>query len=226
MIKVGRLNVQGSRARDSQRKRLYEAEDAASKRYHGGRTPCMSMTEVQVALDQITMSRWFRRRWRINSPFVIKDGRGTSHAFARGTTEINLPRWARERGQWVLLHEVTHTLVSDAYAWHGPEFAKTYLALVGQFIGASAAQMLREEYARHRVCYRTGNADLAPRWVVATQAQVRERHAARAVRPLTLLEKSGAAETLRRAVKAGMFGASGTKARTTALSVARTLEKA
>ncbi|MGE3877377.1 MAG: hypothetical protein AB7F74_30830, partial [Parvibaculaceae bacterium] len=62
------------------------------------------------------------------SPPLVFDGRGRRHAC--GSREsIKLPRWARSRP--VVLHECAHGLAPDK---HGPQFVRTYIELLAQFL--------------------------------------------------------------------------------------------
>lgn len=221
-----RINAQGSRERDKQRSRLYEAEDMARRASGQSHLPCMTMAQTQAALDTVLGSRWFRQRFRVSpGSITLKDGRGTRNAsYSHGSDEINMPRWAREKGLWVLLHEVTHMVIPSRFAWHGPEFAKVYLALVERFIGADEALLLRTAYKQKGVTYRTTRVSLKPQYRVATQQEKREYLKREQAKVLNTSDKARAAKVLREAAKAGIFGPSGHKERTYALAIARKLE--
>lgn len=149
------------RARDNQRQRVYNAD------LHGGQR-METVGEIQEYVDRITRSRWWKsqlkknasmhRRFSNGKTIKVKDGRGRSSACGDSwTCSISMPRWSRTEG--VILHEVAHVLTDYIYgregvAAHGPEFAKTYAALVKRWMGREAWEKLKANYKKHKVKYR------------------------------------------------------------------------
>lgn len=144
--------------RDSQRKKLYTAERSV----FGGNAstarvgvPLPTVEDVEKYVDKV-MSRKVVKRYFRTDPVKVADGRGTRWAFARGSSKINIPRWART--EWVVLHELAHILdtrdqrkVGDRRAAHGWQFAGTYLFLVRTMLGKDAAADLKASFRKHRV---------------------------------------------------------------------------
>lgn len=204
-------------ARDTQRQRLYDAQGGCPR---GRELP--TVPDLQTYVDRVLTSRWFLARWGHWGGIQVKSGAGRRSACAEGRHVIKMPLWSRcER---VTLHEVAHCLTPAKYAAHGPEFAGVMLALVRQQMGPDAAKALRTSFREKRV--RVSSAAVPPpsRTVVpVTVVKARERAAASL--PPTRMATAEAAGVLRRAIKNGWFGASGTKTRDHALATARELER-
>lgn len=151
------------RGRDNQRQRLYNAqhrtcwttepskyakvlfEDMVTY-YSFEKKQAPSLEACQSYYDAIIKRAWFQNRWKYHSVNVIR-GNG---ATASGRT-IRLAYWARK--EWVLLHELAHTLTPSRYAAHGREFAGILLFLVQQVMGKAEADKLREQFKAHKVRY-------------------------------------------------------------------------
>lgn len=135
--------------RDTQRKRLYDAEREAIWDM-GRKLPQVEECERYVA--RVLASKWWMDRCPVRC-IQIKDGRGCRWATMRGRV-IVLPKWARK--ELVVLHELGHVLTYQGArtASHGREFAAAYLGLVQRFMGGMAARELKAAFKRHRVRYR------------------------------------------------------------------------
>ena len=131
------------RPRDTQRVRLYRAEDDVSP---GRRLPTVPI--LQAYVDDLAASDWFTSRWGPRS-FEIRPGHGHRRATADGHGVLQMPRWSRT--ELVVLHEVAHCLTSDGYAAHGPEYAGVFLSLVRRRLSPATAQALEDAFSRHRV---------------------------------------------------------------------------
>ena len=131
------------RPRDSQRARLYRAEDEVSP---GRRLPTVEI--LQTHIDELVTSDWFAGRWGRRS-FEVRPGYGHRRATADRNGVLQMPRWSRT--ELVLLHEVAHCLTPERYAAHGPEYAGVFLSLVRRRLSPAAAQALEDAFARHRV---------------------------------------------------------------------------
>jgi putative metallohydrolase (TIGR04338 family) len=207
------------RERDNQRKRLYDAQAAALPDFYTN--VFGSVEQTQQWIDQVLAARWFRSRWQLAQVPVLRGGKGArSHH-----SSISLGTWARNPG--VALHELAHQIITRCTPGgrgmpsHGPQFAAVYLFLVAQVMGEDIARKLRASFVEHRVRHRAAGAVPEPRYLVPAQ-----RQPAAPARPPTTGERARAAEVIRRGVKAGEFGAVGSRTRTAALAVARTLERA
>lgn len=138
------------RPRDMQKERVYRAERSLPS--HDRQLGDGSMATCKTFIDGVTRSPWWTKRCRVTA-VRIRDGRGTTIARG-GWGSVNLPRWARTR--LVILHELAHVLTTnttDETAWHGPEFAANFLALVRRFAPEDADALLaafRAQRVRHR----------------------------------------------------------------------------
>lgn len=132
------------RERDQQRKRLYAAEEFMRS---DSRRRIETVPEIQAYVNELCEERWFKKRWG-GHHVVVKDGRGRRRACAIGNI-IKMPRHARF--EWVVLHEVAHTLIPAPLAWHGSCFANAYLELVRCRLGKATADKLETRFRIHRV---------------------------------------------------------------------------
>lgn len=232
-------------ARDTQKKRVYDAEDAlpsfaskaAERLLRNGpkvaSTGNLSIEACQAYVDHVTSSAWFQTRWGKRA-FTVRHkvyGKATG-----GWNRVTLPPWART--EHIILHEIAHSLVPDSCADHGPEFAATLLTLVRYAMGAEHAATLRASYKEHRVRYRSGMASVpkpGSKPVVPRAEQERkkreaaaaEKQRAAAARKRRLNDPDGrasAVDLLKVAIEEGWYGPPGTPARRQALATLRTLE--
>jgi len=137
--------TRGKRPRDSQRAKLYRAEQS---RPQGRRFA--TLPQCQHYVDSVLRSPWWRGVHPDIETVRVKDGRGRRSAAAwHQAREIALPRHARS--ELTILHELAHLVTPPTFAGHGPEFAATYLDLVGRFMPPPAAEDLRTAFREHRV---------------------------------------------------------------------------
>lgn len=212
------------RSRDSQRARLYRAERCLPDH---DRNVFGSIEATRDWLYNEVMTKiWFRHRWQLLGGVGVRVGRsyGTSYG-RRGYVTFG----RNGRNPATVLHELAHQILDrdtpngHTYAAHGPEFAAVFLFLIGQVLGSDIAQKLRLAFAEQGVKYRSAVKVVPqPRYQVATKTDRTRQQAAKPVSPSSRL---AAADVIRRLVKAGEFGKVGTKTRTHALAVARTLAK-
>ena len=132
-----------TRPRDSQRARLYRAEDEVGS---GRRLPTVPL--LQAYVDDLGGTEWFRSRWGPRR-FDVRPGHGHRRATADRDGVLQMPRWART--EVVVLHEVAHCLTPATFAAHGPEYAGVLLSLVRRAVDPGSAQRLEDAFARHRV---------------------------------------------------------------------------
>lgn len=207
--------------RDTQRKRLTDAEDAAA-RATGGHVYAQSIAnaDLQAWVDAALARRAICTRWP-GMRITVGLKRGGSAYGYRDKRRISLPAWARN--EWVILHEIAHVLTPGRYTAHGPEFAGVYLFLVRTVLGPEAGAALLAQYRTKPIVRHNRAAIPAPQDVPTLAEQVAAK-VARQNRPVGIGEAADAAATLRRAARTGMFGAPGTKTRSYALAAARMLE--
>ena len=141
-------SVAAARPRDSQRARLYRAEDEV-----GPGRRLATVEALQAYVDDLRGTDWFRSRWGTPS-FEVRPGYGHRRATADRNGVLQMPRWART--EVVLLHEVAHCLTPATFAAHGAEYAGVLLSLVRRAVDSGTAQRLEDAVASHRV-----------RWTVA-----------------------------------------------------------
>jgi len=132
------------RERDQQRKRLYAAETILAS---VSRRRIETVPDLQAYVDELCHKPWFKHRWGSHQ-VVVKDGRGRRRASAIGNV-IKMPRHARF--EWVVLHEVAHTLTPAPLAWHGSYFANVYMELIRFRLGTAIADKLESYFRIHRV---------------------------------------------------------------------------
>lgn len=126
--------------RDSQRSRVYAAENTVYR--HKQTIP---NDKLQATVDAILDKRVIRSRWGIKSVRVeFGRSRGVSYG---GMIALGVGA----RNEWVICHELAHELTPHQYASHGPEFCGIYLFLVENVIGKEAAAKLRAAFKAGRV---------------------------------------------------------------------------
>jgi hypothetical protein len=115
------------RARDSQRKRVYEWERATVKLFD----------ECWPRMDIHAMRDFVHQLWLLygeGMPPRVQDGRGLRSSAGRGNRwRISVKPCSRTKG--VVLHELAHSITDYAYpraAWHGPEFMRNYIMLLAR----------------------------------------------------------------------------------------------
>jgi putative metallohydrolase (TIGR04338 family) len=135
------------RPRDSQRARLYRAENEVDA---GGALPTVAV--MQGYVDGVAASGWFLDRWGART-FDVRPGYGHKRATATSDGVLQMPRWARR--EMTILHEVAHCLTPQDFAAHGREYAGVLLALVRRAMGLGPAQALEDAFDRHRVRWST-----------------------------------------------------------------------
>ena len=139
------------RPRDSQRQRLYDAENDCFGRssYYVG-----DLGECREFVNKVWTSSWTTKHYRIVAvtfPPDVTDGRGARRAYG-SRRRISLPLWTRSK--WIILHEIAHGLMIGFVAAHGREFAACYLALVQHFLGKDDAELLKMSFKQYHVKYR------------------------------------------------------------------------
>jgi len=135
------------RPRDSQRARLYRAENEVDP---GCDLP--TVATMQAYVDWVAAAGWFTDRWGDRS-FEVRPGYGHKRATATRDGVLQMPRWARR--EMTILHEVAHCLTPEDFAAHGGEYAGVLLALVRRAMGLGPAQALEDAFERHRVRWST-----------------------------------------------------------------------
>jgi putative metallohydrolase (TIGR04338 family) len=151
----------GYDGRDTQRAKVYRAENAAGRGKEFETVP-----EIEAYLTRCFSHRWFHRHYPEITEFRVRDGRRRRNAGGRGymrvgggVCQLTMPKWSR--CELVVLHELAHgitDIVTDyrnakGVAPHGWEFCEIFLDLVRHYMGAAAGERLRRSFRKHRVRY-------------------------------------------------------------------------
>ena len=153
-----RTQWSGKPERDSQRSKVYAAENEAFRAYSPKNSEptlprvkdCERFVKKVFASKRVKAAfpRATREIWGVPR---IEDGRGC-RAARGGYSFLVLPRWARR--DWVVLHEIAHTItgreVGDVPA-HGWQYCTVYLRLVLYVLGREHHDALKASFKKHRV---------------------------------------------------------------------------
>lgn len=162
-------------ARDSQRSRVYAAEEFVRTLFdraaqHSSRTidffgeqltlppegRFASLASVQRYADEVLALPVVAQRWPAPGPLRVRPRRAATAAHYEnldGTGVIAVPD--RSSADWamrelVLLHEIAHHLTPDGPA-HGPDFIATFCELAALVMGPEVGHVLRVVYAKQGV---------------------------------------------------------------------------
>lgn len=137
--------------RDCQRSKLYKAERVLSPLSIRLETVQDMETFIKRVLQKAPIQARYARETRM--AIAVGDGRGRSRTAGGDGDGITVPRSGRT--QWIVLHEVAHTLTIRRYgahiAGHGWQFAAIYLDLIRFGLGTEAHRMLKESFKAHKV---------------------------------------------------------------------------
>jgi putative metallohydrolase (TIGR04338 family) len=144
------------RARDSQRSRVYLADNALK--------PFATMLPGVKDVEEFVADLWASKRFQAAFPSAlirgvprVGDGRGRRKACGNAV-EIKIPLWARRSD--VVIHELAHTLTRRKFGYgsdiasHGWQFCETYLTLTRIVLGGIAERALRDAMKKHRVRFK------------------------------------------------------------------------
>lgn len=202
--------------RDSQQSKVYQAEKMAQHLLLGNYWT-QSMTELQVLdlMEQALNHPGVIARWGEHNATVSFPDKGTSAWSVRSSGRIHLPPGTRN--PLTVLHEIAHLFAPARQdADHGPGFVSIYRYIVTLVLGEEAGRLLDAAFSSLGV--RSDDSLIPP---------PRTRHGARASDGLPGLlpgQAEQAAEIVRLAAAAGVFGEPGHPTRTAAFSVARRLK--
>jgi hypothetical protein len=132
--------------RDSQRGKVYAAEDLAFPTHNTVDPTLREIAACQALVTKWCTSGWFIRRWgRRYIKVTHNGGKGGSRG---GNGVLSMSTY--HRNPYVLAHELAHCLNSP-YHGHGPQYARTYLDLVRFAIGKHAYVALKAAFREKRV---------------------------------------------------------------------------
>jgi hypothetical protein len=207
--------------RDNQQSKVYLAEKMAQHLLLGNYWT-QSLTDLQVLdlMEQALNHPGVQSRWGDRNVTVSFPKKGDTGWAIRQTGQINLPPGTRN--PLTVLHEIAHLLApTHKEAFHGPGFVAIYRYLVTLVLGEDPARILDATFTSLGV---KSDDALLP----AARAGKGHRKED-GVPGLLPGQAEQAAEVLRMAAAAGLFGAAGEQTRTTAFGIARrliSLEKA
>lgn len=173
------LNKDGTE-RDQQKGRLYKAEKVLAPFSKRLETPEEMAKYVKKVFERATIKR---RYGRLLYKVKVLDGRGRRNA-GGWYGGITMPKWSRT--EYIVLHEIAHTLCQRQYgqsiAGHGWQYAAIYMDLVRFALGAEAGAALKASFKAHRVKFSKPKkraplspekkAELAARLALARQAKL------------------------------------------------------
>ena len=156
--------------RDSQRQKIYDAEDAVFDKYNP--PEWASVHEVQEFVDYVTATdAWKALEVGNEKPISVRDGRGRRRPGADPLSDfITMPKWTRSR--WAALHELAHiaenyradwddgwpyenenrlVILTHTTAPHGPEYAGIYLYLIHSFLSEEDHDRLKAAFKERKV---------------------------------------------------------------------------
>ena len=169
------MNAEGSASRDSQRAKVYAAEEFVRTLFdraaeHGSRSVEFfgaqltlppearfgSVPAVQRYVNDVLALPSVRRQWPKVPPLTVRSRRAATAAHYEnqdGTGVIAVPDldaadWAMR--ELVVLHEIAHHL-SDAQPAHGSQYVATLCTLAELVMGPELGHVLRVVYAKEGV---------------------------------------------------------------------------
>lgn len=169
------MTAEGSAKRDSQRAKVYAAEEFVRTLFDRAaqyESPAVeffgtqltlppegrfgSVASVQRYVDDVLALPAVRQRWPVVSPLRVRARRAATAAHYEdhdGSGTIAVPD--RDTADWalrelVVLHEVAHHLC-EAEPAHGPEFVATICALTELVMGPEVGHVLRVVFAKEGV---------------------------------------------------------------------------
>ena len=133
-------------ARDSQRKKVYDSENAAFLDMF--KQEFITLEECKAFVDIVTNSKYWLKH-KGYKRFYLKDGRGTRSAwYCHPKREINLPKWSRNKK--AIIHELAHALTHKTHGGgvpsHGRFFCTHYIALMQELLGDDEALKLWQQF--------------------------------------------------------------------------------
>jgi hypothetical protein len=138
------------RKRDTQRRRVYTAEQGVPGRYVSDPS-WHRIEDVRRFYHRVMKSRWWLKRFGAPVPVVLERKRGRWVYHDPGRIRVG-----RVLSRWSALHELGHHICGEEEG-HGNLFAATYLRLVRRWLGRDSWLALRQSFRVHRVHYRMPN---------------------------------------------------------------------
>lgn len=136
--------------RDSQRKRVYQAELVFEQEWGSGeKFSCIK--GCQEYANKVVASSYWQKRFPYIKSIRVKHKRGKTALATFSMGLIQLP--IHFYNELTLLHELAHHVVPRPHAPHGPLWCAVYADLVKEFLGEKASDQLAASFAKGRVKY-------------------------------------------------------------------------
>jgi hypothetical protein len=203
-------------SRDTQQLRVYRAEKMAHHLLLGEYWT-QSMTELQVLelMEQVLGHPGVLARWGEHTATVTFPTRGTTAWSERPTGRIHLPPGTRN--PLTVVHEIAHLLAPErAEADHGPGFIAIYRYLILQTLGEEAYRIIDAAFTALGV--KSDDSQIPP----VRPGYPHKR--GEGVPGLLPGQAAMAAEIVRAAAHAGVFGEAGVELRAAAYNIARRMK--
>lgn len=146
-----------TRPRDSFWSRVQNAESEFALAYtnsDAGRA--LSYAEQKALSTKIAKSAWWKKRRPDIKVFSVQQNRSRSicsfeTSSINGERAVGVLHIQPDASTIDVLHLIAHLLHADDTAWHGAEYAKAMLDMVGKYIGMDARRALAQLYKLHNV---------------------------------------------------------------------------
>ena len=174
----------GSRGKDSERQKTYEAEWRYQANHGSGRE-FTDINEVQKYVDKITKSKTYSKlvaegsnieRLFTNNRVKVatkyrNTGRGTAGRATQGHITLDTKVGMNE---YTVLHELAHCV---GHWHHGRSFRQCLLKLVSRFMSAADAQFLKEEFKAGKLSVGNARKPMSfDQWVAAKNRMEKMRN--------------------------------------------------
>lgn len=144
--------------RDTQRKKVYQAEGAAFAKDSEANVELSTVADIEKFVNHVfsmkRVQKAFPRAFGNWDTPSVGDGRARRRA-GGNVYGIHMPKWSRCK--WIVLHELAHTIslrVDSRIAFHGWEYCETYLLLVRYVLGLESYNRLKDSFKSHRIKFR------------------------------------------------------------------------
>lgn len=142
----------GPQERDSQRAKLYKADDILK---HFAK-PLPEIKNIEKYADKLfKMKRLMNKypRASLRGRPLVKDGRGCRNATGSAGSIVIPAGWARQED--VVCHELAHCITDREFGWrtagHGWQFCMVYLDVVKWMMGLEAHDALKASFKKSKV---------------------------------------------------------------------------
>lgn len=137
--------------RDSQKQKLYDAEQILRTHFTDVNTQFESIEEIKQYVNKLLKSAWLKRRiGGALTTIEIIEIKGHTAYGGRCSLRMQLPKWAWNKV--VILHELTHIIQPFSTGTsHGRCFCKILLELIGHELGLEAKHYLKKKFIEYGI---------------------------------------------------------------------------